>query len=188
MKLLTAEILKALPPLYSQEKNPDPLVIVKFFTPWSNWTWYATEYSPEERTFFGLVVGLETELGYFNLDEMESIKGPAGLGIERDRGFHPTRLSEIRKKHDNPCHTRRNPSEKENKVIIFKLLNEIRRTHWKPEFYQTVTDDMAMGILLAQFFDYDGDAILRATYSGLEDSNWHTENKTIEKLLKGKVR
>ena len=56
---------KVLPKLYSQEEKGDEAVAyVKFFTPWSNWTWYATEFDGED-TFFGLVIGLETELGYF---------------------------------------------------------------------------------------------------------------------------
>jgi hypothetical protein len=98
MKLLTAEILKRLPPLYSQENVKDPIAQVKFFTPWSNWTWYATEYDPKERMFFGLVQGLETELGYFSLDELESVRGPAGLAIERDMYWSPRPLSEIRRR------------------------------------------------------------------------------------------
>lgn len=96
MKLLTKEILARLPKLYSQENNPDPLVQVKFFTPWSNWTWYATEYNPEERLFFGYVVGQEKELGYWSLDELEEVKGPFGLKIERDIHFKPTPLSVIK--------------------------------------------------------------------------------------------
>ena len=43
MKLITDEIKKTLPPLYSQEHNPEPQAVLKFFTPWSNWTWYAIE-------------------------------------------------------------------------------------------------------------------------------------------------
>ena len=35
---------------------------VKFFTPDSNWTWYATEFDGED-TFFGLVQGFETPFG-----------------------------------------------------------------------------------------------------------------------------
>jgi hypothetical protein len=31
----------------------------------SSWTWYSTEFDGED-LFFGLVVGFETELGYFN--------------------------------------------------------------------------------------------------------------------------
>lgn len=96
MKLLTKEIAKTLPALYSQEKVEDPMVRVKFFTPWTGWTWYATEYRPEEGLFFGLVKGQETGLGYFSLTELESIRGPFGLRIERDIHFRPKPLSEVR--------------------------------------------------------------------------------------------
>jgi hypothetical protein len=37
--------------------------------------------------FFGLVEGHEKELGYFNLSELQSVKGPFGLKIERDMHF-----------------------------------------------------------------------------------------------------
>ena len=61
MKLLTKEILRTLPKLYSQDAIDDPIVRVKFFTPWSNWTWYATEGEPDggDFRFFGLVDGHE---------------------------------------------------------------------------------------------------------------------------------
>ena len=88
MKLLTEKIAAMLPPLGSQDgMGYDALAQVKFFTPDANWTWYATEYDPEERMFFGLVIGLEAELGYFSLDELEAARGPLGLAIERDLHF-----------------------------------------------------------------------------------------------------
>lgn len=93
MKLITKEVESALlkSPLYSTEKEKRSKVIVKFFTPWSNWTWYVIEGNKEKETgvwtFFGLVEGLETELGYFTLSELESVRGPAGLKIERDMYF-----------------------------------------------------------------------------------------------------
>ncbi len=105
-KLLTKEVLARLPPLYSQEHVKDPLVQIKFFTPWTYWTWYGIEYDPEQRLFFGLVKGHEVELGYFSLDELESIRGPVGLKIERDMHFTPQPLSQVREKLPNP---RRNP-------------------------------------------------------------------------------
>ena len=98
MKLLTEEIRKKIPPLYSQENVKDPIVHVKFFTPWTNWTWYATEFDGKD-IFFGWVVGLEKELGYFSLSEMESIRGPGGIGIERDMYFVPKPLSQVFAKH-----------------------------------------------------------------------------------------
>ena len=97
MKLMTKEILNRIPALYAQEEATDPIVHVKFFAPWTNWTWYATEYDPEERIFFGRVDGFESELGNFSLDELESVNGPMGLKIERDASFGPKLLSECDK-------------------------------------------------------------------------------------------
>ena len=100
MKLLTKEIEAKLPKLYSQEENPDPTVIVKFFDPSGSWTWYATEGSRHHSgdfLFFGLVDGHKKELGYFSPHELESFKGRFGLGIERDVHFDPQPLSTFRK-------------------------------------------------------------------------------------------
>ena len=95
MKLLTKELRAKLPPLYSTEKDKDPTAVVKFLTPDSNWTWFATEFDGEDR-FFGLVDGFDKELGYFSLSELASARGPLGLPIERDRWFSPKPLSECR--------------------------------------------------------------------------------------------
>lgn len=95
MKLLTKEILEKLPKLYTQEeKGLDAIAIVKFFTPDSNWTWYATEFDGED-LFFGLVEGFEKEIGYFRLSELQSVKGALGLPIERDIYFKPKTLREL---------------------------------------------------------------------------------------------
>jgi hypothetical protein len=97
MKLLTAELRAQLPPLYSQEKTEDPTVHAKFFCPWSNWTWFATEGEPDEEDFrlFGYVCGHEEEWGYFVLSEMEEVRGPRGLTIERDLHFKPGPFSQV---------------------------------------------------------------------------------------------
>ncbi len=93
--LLTAELRRRLPLLYATEEKTDPTVQAKFFTPWTNWTWYAIEFDGED-VFFGLVDGHELEMGYFSLSELESIRGPGGLKIERDRHFEPAPLSKVR--------------------------------------------------------------------------------------------
>jgi hypothetical protein len=85
-----------MPSLYATENVADPLVHVKWFTPDSSWTWYVTEYDPAERLAFGLAVGHEEELGYISLDELESVRGPLGLRVERDLWFTPQPLSQIR--------------------------------------------------------------------------------------------
>ena len=104
MKLLTKEIRKKLPPLYSQEdKGSKAIAHAKFFTPDSSWTWYGLcgelvlddAGSEIDFQFFGLVDGLEKELGYFSLSELESVNGPMGLPIERDLYWQPQTLEEI---------------------------------------------------------------------------------------------
>jgi len=108
MKLLTEAIRKTLPPLHSQDgKGEEAIVHAKFFTPDSSWTWFATEGEPitdengseVDFLFFGLVYGLEKEYGYFSLKELESVRGPMGLEIERDMFFTPRPLRECK----DPC-------------------------------------------------------------------------------------
>lgn len=99
MQLLTKEITTKLPFLYTQEDEEDPMVICKFFAVWSSWTWYAIEFDGQD-TFFGYVAGDFPELGYFSLSELQSLKGPMGLGIERDMYFRACRLSEVKKLHE----------------------------------------------------------------------------------------
>ncbi len=96
MKLLTQELRKNIPKLYSQEDVKDPIVVAKFFTPWTNWTWYVLEFDGDD-TFFGYVDGLVPELGYFTLSELEEVTSPFGLKIERDLHWTPKKLSEVRK-------------------------------------------------------------------------------------------
>ena len=97
MELLPKEIADLLPLLYSEEdKGDEAIAQVKFFTPWASWTWYASEYDPVERLCFGVVVGYEREYGYFSVDEIEAIRGPAGLTVERDLYWSPRPLKECR--------------------------------------------------------------------------------------------
>ena len=96
-KLLTKAIASKVPALYSQDgKGMAAIAYTKFFTPWGNWTWYLTEVDPATGQCFGLVIGLERELGYFNLRDLEATRGPAGLRIERDIHFDPCQLSACR--------------------------------------------------------------------------------------------
>lgn len=97
--LLDQASREKLPPLYSnEEKGLDALAQVKFFTPDSNWTWYASEFDGEN-IFFGLVSGFEIELGYFSLKELQETLGTLGLPIERDLHFEPKSLKELMELH-----------------------------------------------------------------------------------------
>lgn len=97
MELLTDELRQQLPPLLSQEADPDPIVHIRFFTPDANWTWWVTEGQAEgdDFRFFGLVQGSEDEFGTFLLSELQAVRGPLGLAVERDLSFAPGRLTEV---------------------------------------------------------------------------------------------
>ena len=101
-KLIPDEILSSIPDLYETEGSLDPMCHVKLFTPDSSWTWFVIEYSADTDTCYGYVQGLDSELGYFQLSELESVRGPLGLAIERDLSFTPTPLATI-KKSENVC-------------------------------------------------------------------------------------
>ena len=96
MKLLTKEIARKLPSIRATEnQGMQAIAQVKFFSPWSDWTWYGVEYDPASKTFYGMVDGFAREMGLFELGELESVTGPFGLKIERDMYFEPTKLSEL---------------------------------------------------------------------------------------------
>jgi len=97
MTLISAADAARLPALYATESvaPADKIAQVKFFAPWTNWTWYGVEFDPSDRLFFGLVVGMETEFGNFSLDELEAVEGPWGLRIERDQHFQAQRLGNV---------------------------------------------------------------------------------------------
>ena len=102
MKLITEEFEALFKdyPLYSQEHEEDPLIICKLFDPCGSASWFLLEYDPVEKIAFGFVQGLaEDEFGYISLTEMESIKGPfgIGIGIEQDLYFKQKRMSEMEK-------------------------------------------------------------------------------------------
>jgi hypothetical protein len=127
MKLLTEDLKKRLPALYANEdKGLKAEALIHFFSPGSNWDWYASEGSyvdangfydtDKEKVdflFFGLVSGFEVELGYFSLNELESVRVPvkfyrqdtknvAGIyhyPIERDLYWTPKTLEALLEKH-----------------------------------------------------------------------------------------
>ncbi len=95
--LLPQELLDMIPDLYETEEVPDPICHVKLFLLGTEWTWYVTEISKEDHNLcFGYVIGLEKELGYFSLEELEGLQSSLGILVERDESFAPAPLSIIK--------------------------------------------------------------------------------------------
>lgn len=99
-KLLTAEIRSKLPKLgtYDGKDPKDIPIAVKFFSPYSGWTWYATEGEEVEGNwiFYGYVRGAEDEFGEFSLSELAEATGMGGKLplVERDMHFGKHMLAE----------------------------------------------------------------------------------------------
>lgn len=93
MKLMTKELEKEFEkyPLGSQDGLlGQAKVIAKFFNPMGVGTWFITEAKKQENgdyEMFGYCHLGDDELaefGYVMLSELQEIKGPLGMGIERD--------------------------------------------------------------------------------------------------------
>ena len=70
------------------------LPVVKLFTPDTNCTWLLTEIEPDDPDIaFGLCdLGMACpELGTVRISELQSVRGPLGLPVERDRYFTATK-------------------------------------------------------------------------------------------------
>jgi hypothetical protein len=100
MKLLDTDTINSLPALYSTEDIPcaEKQIVAKFFNPMGAGTWYIAEGSKQEDgdwLFFGYCdLGFGSpEWGYVSLAELESVKLPFGMGIERDIYFSPQTIS-----------------------------------------------------------------------------------------------
>ena len=93
-----SEELSKIPGLYSAEQIPlkEKVIYMHFFL--GGCDWYASEYEPEERLFFGFAIlnnDLEmAEWGYFSLEELSGIKVQF-LEIDRDLHFKPTKAIDI---------------------------------------------------------------------------------------------
>ena len=90
MRLMTKELEKKFEkyPLYSQDGLMEEAeIVVKYFNPSGAGTWLITEGEKQEDgdwLLYGYCHIFEWDWGYVSLSELESVRGPFGLGIERD--------------------------------------------------------------------------------------------------------
>jgi Protein of unknown function (DUF2958) len=124
VKLLPRAVRVQIPPI-SKEREDDPMVWVKLFTPLSDWYWYVLQGSAYKRgphrgdyLMYGWVVGDSQKEGFpkegfFRLRELESVgfRFRTTIGqdtffskvlpgaVARDGLFRPTRLSVVQAQH-----------------------------------------------------------------------------------------
>ena len=101
--LITDEMLERVPELYAQEdvsladKEVHAAYIISFR---SNWTWYMTEYDRESGDAFGLVLGIEPEWGYFNLEELKELNAQRLILEDFPKTFRELKDTELVKQMD----------------------------------------------------------------------------------------
>ena len=101
--LMTDEMLERVPELYAQEDVAlaDKEVHAAYIIPFrSNWTWYMTEYDRESGDAFGLVLGIEPEWGYFNLEELKELNAQRLILGDFPKTFRELKDSELKKQMD----------------------------------------------------------------------------------------
>ncbi len=101
--LMTDEMLERVPELYAQEDVAlaDKQVHAAYIIPFrSNWTWYMTEYDRESKEAFGLVLGIEPEWGYFNLEELKELNAQRLVLEDFPKTFRELKDSELKKQMD----------------------------------------------------------------------------------------
>lgn len=89
--------LRNTPKIKSTGNFDDPIALVKLFNPSGGESWFITEADLENNEAFGLCYIHEAELGYMDLEEMSTLKGPMGIGLELDMHWTPRPLSVCRK-------------------------------------------------------------------------------------------
>lgn len=101
--LMTDEMLKRVPELYAQEDVAlaDKEVHAAYIIPFrSNWIWYMTEYDRESGDAFGLVLGIEPEWGYFNLEELKELNAQRLILEDFPKTFRELKDTELVKQMD----------------------------------------------------------------------------------------
>ena len=67
-----------------RQRDQDHIPVVKFFNPFGEGVWLATELDEDDDIMFGLADIGYPELGSWSFAELEAIRLPLGMRIERD--------------------------------------------------------------------------------------------------------
>ena len=90
--------LGKIPPLYATQDTSweDTVIYEHFFL--GGCDWYAAEYGPEERLFFGYAILNDdldnAEWGYFSFDELRGVR-VRGVEVDRDLHWEPRPASAV---------------------------------------------------------------------------------------------
>lgn len=70
----------------------------------------------------------------------------------------------------------------EPKETLRQLIEEKKRTAFNSDY--VASDAEALGILISQYFEWDGEQIFQTMFNAMEDANFHTFNEQLKNLWK----
>ena len=80
---------------FDDGSDMEQMVVAKYFDAMGDWKWFLMNMDKDEDYCWGIVKGNAVEMGSFSMRELEGIKRPFGLGIERDLYFEPMRAKDV---------------------------------------------------------------------------------------------
>ena len=94
-QLMPKSIANKIPRITETENEEDPIVWVKFFSPYGRGDWYITEFDGRDEMFGWADLG-HGELGYISLGELEGANKNGLPLVERDLSWRPKPLSKAK--------------------------------------------------------------------------------------------
>ena len=95
MELITEDMKGQIPRLEMAPDSLDPMVGVLFHMPMLDWAWYVLEFDGKDEVF-ALEERERAKWGFFSLEELQKLRGPFGVRVQRAQQYRPMRLSEAR--------------------------------------------------------------------------------------------
>ena len=95
MKLMTKAIKEKAVKQFDEGSDMEQMVVAKYFDPVGSWKWFLMNMDKDGDYCWGIVEGNAVEMGSFSMRELEGIKRPFGLGIERDTMFKPMKAKDV---------------------------------------------------------------------------------------------
>ena len=164
--LMTKEMLERVPELYAQEEIAlaDKEVHAAYIIPFrSNWTWYMTEYDRESGDAFGLVLGIEPEWGYFNLEVLKELNAQRLILEDFPKTFREIKDTELVKQ----------MSEEEIDRVFNGQLSSKDKQKEQDIFY--LSDEMGISLEEAESIIND-----RSRLSGVSTENTNNKDNLLD--------
>lgn len=85
---MTKELENRFKKVGSQRHNPDPIVIARYFHPYVYQTWFATEYEPTTKMFFGYICVFDKYRDVWKNFALKELEEPCGFRTMFNRKMH----------------------------------------------------------------------------------------------------